>query len=139
MSKIGDLTKVEEALPEILVLTHGYFGKELIKSAEMIMGTIEGINFIPLTTDFSVEEYRDMVGNAINGMKEGSVILLDLLGGTPCNTVAIFSRTRQVDAIVGVNLCILMETALLRGKYKGKELCEQVLESTQCSIQKLKL
>ncbi len=134
MSKIGISTDVDEALPKILILTHGYFGQELIKSAEMIMGKIEEISFISLTTDFSIEEYRTHVGNAVEQMNEESIILVDLFGGTPCNTVALLSRSHKLNAIVGVNLSVLIESVLLREQYKGKELCEKVIENTASSI-----
>jgi len=99
------------------------------------MGDIEKISFIPLTCEITVEEYRERVGKAIEQMNKGSIVLIDLFGGTPCNTVLLLSKTKEIPAIVGVNLSVLIESVLLRGQYKGKELCKKVLENTETSIQ----
>lgn len=136
---MADASEQGRGLPEILLLTHGHMGAEMIKSAEMVIGDIEGIYFIPLTSETSVEDYRESVAEAIEKMAEGSIVLTDLFGGTPCNTAAILSRDRPVDLIAGVNLSMLIDSVQLREEYQGGELCRQVLESTRESIRVVKI
>ena len=50
---IKNEVKQEQTFPKILVLTHGFFGSELIKSAELVIGKMENTEFIPLTSDIS--------------------------------------------------------------------------------------
>ena len=131
-----EICKTENAvLPQILLLTHGYMGAEMIKSAEIIVGDIDGVLFIPLTAETDLNEYRDKVRSTIADLNEGSIILADLFGGTPCNTAAILSREYTAHTIAGINLSVLIESVQLRTKFSGKELCEKILEYSKGSIQ----
>lgn len=122
----------------ILLLTHGQFGKELIRSAEMIMGTIDNISFIPLEPETDLDEYRSNVFSAIDELGDG-IVLTDLMGGTPCNTVAIYSRNHSVNAVVGVNLPMLLDCANLRYECSGSKLCEQLIEDATDGIKIIKM
>lgn len=46
---------------KILIGTHGYFGEELLKSAEMIIGKIENVSVFSLAPTMSFEEYKKSV------------------------------------------------------------------------------
>ncbi len=118
----------------ILVLSHGYMGQEMIKGAEMIMGQIEDITFIPLTNEISVEDYREKVKKTIQSMPEGSIVLADLYGGTPCNTAALISREHEVNLVAGFNLPLLIECVQLRDEYTGMELCEEAVKNVKDSM-----
>lgn len=125
--------------PHILVLSHGYLGQEMIKSAEMIMGEIEDIHFISLTNQVTIDEYRDCVKQKICEMPEGSIVLADLFGGTPCNTAAIISRNIPVHLIAGFNLSLLIECVQMREEYSGLELCEVAIENVEGSMLVVKI
>lgn len=125
--------------PHILVLTHGYMGKELIKSAEMIVGAISDIHFIPLTIDVTIDEYRENVEKEIRNMPTGSVVLVDMFGGTPCNTAALLSRDTEVHLVAGVNLPVLIDCTQLREEYFGEKLCEELVENAKMSILSVKV
>ena len=120
-----------QAVPEILLLTHGYLGAEMLKSAEMIIGRVEHVHTIPLTPQVSVEDYRLQVKQAIQAMPEGSIVLADLFGGTPCNTAAALSRELTVHLVAGVNLTALIVSMQLREECQGRELCEQVAQGAR--------
>ena len=107
-----------QAVPEILLLTHGYLGAEMLKSAEMIIGRVEHVHTIPLTPQVSVEDYRLQVKQAIQAMPEGSIVLADLFGGT-------------VHLVAGVNLTALIDSIQLREECQGRELCEQVAQGAR--------
>ena len=89
---IKNEVKQEQTFPKILVLTHGFFGSELIKSAELVIGKMENTEFIPLTSDISVTAYQEKVFSRLTQLNENDIVLVDLLGGTPSNTVALFSK-----------------------------------------------
>lgn len=120
--------------PHILILSHGFSGQEMLRSAEMIMGEIENVDFVPLTNQTTVEEYRKCVREKIENLPEGSIVLTDLYGGTPCNTAALLSREYTVNLIAGFNLPLLIECVSLRNEFQGRELCEEAVANVRDSI-----
>lgn len=129
----------EQLLPTILVLTHGFFGGELIKSAELVIGKMEKVEFIPLTSDISVTTYQKKVFSRLEQLSENDIVLVDLLGGTPSNTVAFFSKRKKIPAIAGLNLSVFISCALGRQMKHGEELIQYILEEAGNSIQQIKL
>lgn len=136
---IKNEVKQEQTFPKILVLTHGFFGSELIKSAELVIGKMENTEFIPLTSDISVTAYQEKVFSCLTQLNENDIVLVDLLGGTPSNTVALFSKQKKIPAIAGLNLSILISCAINRQEQQGEELVQAVLKEAGNSIQQIKL
>lgn len=54
----------------IIVITHGEFGIELIKSAEMIMGPQEDVKGLGLRPGESVDDLRAEAGETVEKFKE---------------------------------------------------------------------
>lgn len=125
--------------PDILILTHGELGKELIRSAEMIMGTIEHISSIPLEMEMNLDEYRQNVFDTIRKLGENTIILIDLLGGTPCNTVALYSRDNPVHALTGASLPMLIDCVNLRADCSFDELSERLVSSAADNVRVIRL
>ena len=125
--------------PEILILTHGELGRELIRSAEMIMGAIEHISSIPLEMEMNLDEYRQNVFDTIRRLGENTIILIDLLGGTPCNTVALYSRNNPVHALTGASLPMLIDCVNLRGDCSWSELSERLTAGAADSVRVINL
>ena len=136
---IKNEVKQEQTFPKILVLTHGFFGSELIKSAELVIGKMENTEFIPLTSDISVTAYQEKVFSRLTQLKENDIVLVDLLGGTPSNTVTLFSKQKKIPAIAGLNLSIFISCAINRQEKRGEELVQAVLKEAGNSIQQIKL
>ena len=136
---IKNEVKQEQTFPKILVLTHGFFCSELIKSAELVIGKMENTEFIPLTSDISVTAYQEKVFSRLTQLNENDIVLVDLLGGTPSNTVALFSKQKKIPAIAGLNLSIFISCAINRQEKRGEELVQAVLKEAGNSIQQIKL
>lgn len=136
---IKNETKQEQTFPKILVLTHGFFGSELIKSAELVIGKMENTEFIPLTSDISITAYQEKVFSRLTQLSENDIVLVDLLGGTPSNTVALFSKQKKIPAIAGLNLSVFISCAIGRQEKQGEELVQAVLKEAGNSIQQIKL
>ena len=85
----------------IFVCTHGRFGEELIKSAEMIAGKSENVYSFSLLPGMPPEEYKEMMEAALQKEAGKKVLcLVDLFGGTPCTTCAILSQRYDMQIIV---------------------------------------
>ena len=73
---------------QLIICTHGEFGKEMIRSAEMIVGKLEGVYSFSLKMGMQPMDFRQQVVDLIEAHPEDQFLcLVDLFGGTPCNMV----------------------------------------------------
>lgn len=107
----------------VFVCTHGRFGEELMKSAEMIAGEAENAFAFSLMPGMQPEDYRAMLEKQLEKLGDGKVLcLVDLFGGTPCTTCAILSKTYDMQVISGLNLAMYIEVTSQKGNYAVDEL-----------------
>ena len=107
----------------VFVCTHGRFGEELMKSAEMIAGEAENVFAFSLMPGMRPEDYRAMLEKQLEKLGDGKVLcLVDLFGGTPCTTCAILSKTYDMQVISGLNLAMYIEVTSQKGNYAVDEL-----------------
>ena len=107
----------------VFVCTHGRFGEELMKSAEMIAGEAENVFAFSLMPGLQPEDYRAMLEKQLEKLGDGKVLcLVDLFGGTPCTTCAILSKTYVMQVISGLNLAMYIEVTSQKGNYAVDEL-----------------
>jgi len=124
----GDVAPSERQ-PGILILTHGAVGNEMIRSAEMIMGPLEGVTALSLMPGVGADSFAEEVKCRVETMPEGSLILTDIFGGTPANTAALVSQTKEIVAISGLSLSMLIEAVSSRSALRGEGLAQAVLEA----------
>ncbi|MEF9961736.1 MAG: PTS mannose transporter subunit IIA [Erysipelotrichaceae bacterium] len=93
----------------IYICTHGKFGEELIRSAEMIVGKLDGVKAFSLIPGMSPEEYQILIEDSLKLEGESIIVMVDLFGGTPSNTMAILSKKYKLDILSGINLAMLIE------------------------------
>ncbi len=124
----------------ILIITHGFFGQELLKTSEMIMGKQENAKAISLEYDKDIKELQKEVGEEIEKMNRGSgvIVLTDLFGGSTSNSVAMTLREHDFNAITGVNLPMLIECLSLREIMDIADLVEHIIQAGLEGIKNLK-
>ena len=72
----------------ILLVTHGEFGKELLKSSEMIIGEVENAESISFNHGDSFETLLKKVEENIKNISDDELIVFtDMYGGSPYNAV----------------------------------------------------
>ena len=76
----------------IIVGTHGHFGEELVKSAELITGKMEGVRTLSLLPEMSFEDFMKNAEEVLSTTEKPYVVLVDLFGGTPCNVLTVLSK-----------------------------------------------
>ncbi len=125
---------------QIVILTHGKWGLELVESAELIIGKIEDVKVFSLMPRDSIETYTDRINTFINSMKGRKVLIMtDILGGIPCQIAAIMAASwDNVSAINGLSLEMLLVTEKLRKKYPEKELVSEIIKESNKSILDIK-
>ena len=95
----------------VLITTHGNLGNELIKSAELIKGPLNGILHICVDQAKDVEVLKKEISNAIKKLDKGKgvLVLTDLFGGTPSNISLSFMKEGKVEVLTGVNLPMVLK------------------------------
>lgn len=96
----------------IVIGTHGKFGEELVKSAEMIAGKMDNVECCSLLSEYSFEEYMHKVDETLNKKEGFTLVLVDLYGGTPCNVFTVLSKKYHYHVLTGLNLPLLIDLYL---------------------------
>ncbi|MEG0710509.1 MAG: PTS mannose transporter subunit IIA [Longicatena sp.] len=95
----------------MLITTHGQFGEEIVKSAEMIIGPMKNVKTFSLVPGRDPFEFGYEISNYINENKNCDFIsLVDLYGGTPSNMMAAQLNKCDIEIVSGLNLGMLIET-----------------------------
>lgn len=111
----------------ILIVTHGEFGKELLKSSELILGKQENVLCLGLNEGDDVLKLKDKVKKSIEKLDdgEGVLVLTDMFGGSPSNVTAANLRELDFKYLTGVNLPMLIESLTSRQNCSLKELADK--------------
>lgn len=114
--------KINAKLPGIILLSHGPFAVSLIETAEMIFGESENIAAFSLESGDDIDQYRQEFSAIIEEFPEGSIIMVDLFGGTPCNQVMRYIKETEkpLEVVAGMNLPMLVNAVMARESMKGK-------------------
>ena len=95
----------------LLVVTHGRFSRELIKSIELIIGHQKTVEALTLEEGDDVNKLREEVEKKTEELDqgEGVLVLVDLLGGSPWNVSSICTKKEAVECVAGLNMPMLLE------------------------------
>ncbi|EHG7887966.1 PTS sugar transporter subunit IIA [Citrobacter sp.] len=104
-------------LYDIIILTHGDAGKELLNSSEMIVGKTKNTTAISLIIGMSPETLMEQTRKILRPNIK-TVILTDIYGGTPSNVATVLSREYPIHCISGINLAMLLEANMLQDSDK---------------------
>lgn len=115
----------------ILLVSHGALCQQLINSVATITGEPEQCLAVDLREGESPDPYRQRVEEALNQLDTGSgvLVLVDMIGGTPYNTVAYLSRSAHIQFVTGMNMPMLTFLAMERKEQSGiTELADRAAE-----------
>lgn len=121
----------------VLVASHGLLAKELINSAAMLVGQADGLNSCCVLPGQSPEEFQAEAETSLQELNtgEGVIALVDIVGGTPCNTLYKLSRKYPVRIVAGVNLSMVMSACVERmDGMSADELVELFIENGKNEI-----
>ena len=93
------------------------------------MGEQENIESLSLEVDQSFEVFINLVRQKVEALVDAgteTLMLVDLYGGTPSNTVAATTRDKPIFALTGANLPILLEALAIRDSMPIQELIEHL-------------
>src|SRR5689334_12705459 len=101
----------------IIIITHGQFGQELLRTAQDISGRQESVAALSVLPDTGVEGVSQALQETMQrfAAPEGALILVDMLGGTPCNTALLKTKDLNAEIVTGVNLYMVLSSFTHRG------------------------
>ncbi len=120
-----------------IVITHGDFGRELVRAAQVILGEQKDVWALSLHEKDGLETLTERIGKILkeaNEQSEGKIILVDMFGGTPANASLKFVNDRKVEIISGVNLPMLISGLNYRQSLPLKELSRLVRQKGEENI-----
>lgn len=120
----------------LLIISHCDLGREFLKAAELIMGSLENADAIAITQTSNSQEMLDAISEKIKALNkgEGVLILTDMFGGTPSNLSLSFLDDDLVEVLTGVNLPMVISVAQDRERLSLDELGEKAKEAGKRSI-----
>ncbi|MBI4209669.1 MAG: PTS sugar transporter subunit IIA [Deltaproteobacteria bacterium] len=120
----------------IVVITHGQLGQEFIKTAETIVGPLQGIVTLGTNRTQGVESLKQEVEKVIRASDqgEGVLVLTDMFGGTPSNLSLAFLEEEKVEVVTGVNLPMILKLSLEKRQGPLKEFAQYVRNYGQRNI-----
>ena len=101
----------------LLIVAHGNLGESLIQCATHVLGrrpeALENVDLATCEDPISImARAAELLHQLDQG--EGVLILTDVYGATPCNSVCKLIRPGRVEAISGVNLPLLLKALTYR-------------------------
>lgn len=119
---------------KIILVSHGTMAKSLLETASQI-GSFD-ISEIPAFSVSGKGDLESLPQKLLNALgKHGTLILVDTLGGSSCNTaVQATQHLKNVKVVCGVNLNMLLSAINNRKKMDLTDLTRKVLEDGKKSL-----
>src|SRR5688572_4789925 len=94
----------------IAIITHGHFGEELLRTAQEIVGRQEKVQAYAVTSETGMDNVCRFIDEAMDTLhsSDGVLFLVDMLGGTPCNTALLKTKESKAEVVTGINLYMLI-------------------------------
>nr|WP_312575906.1 PTS mannose transporter subunit IIAB [Sedimentibacter sp.] len=120
----------------ILLVTHGDFGKELLKSSEIIIGNIEDAECISFNSGENYEHLSNKVEETIERLTKDNelIVFTDMYGGSPFNAVCKSMKNKDFYHITGINFPLFIDIAVNRNSYSMSEIAEKIIKNGKKSI-----
>nr|WP_320148306.1 PTS sugar transporter subunit IIA [uncultured Anaeromusa sp.] len=114
----------------MVVASHGGLCRELLITAEMILGPATQTAAAPLAAGTSLQDFAAELRQTVTAVQQeaGVLLLADLAGGTPCNVAAVLAaQSEEIKVVTGVNLPMLLEVLSRREGLSLEELTEMAV------------
>lgn len=127
-------------MTKIVVVTHGLLANGLLNNAEMIVGHSEDLYSIGFFEGDDPAELTEKIERIVTKNNDPTLILVDILGGTPCNCSAQMLKYKDVEIITGVNTPMLLQMLEDREEKNVKELirtAKETIKETSVDIREM--
>ena len=121
-----------------LIVTHGDLGRALKQTAETITGPVPELEVIS-----NLELSRDLLCERIEVSlsswdKAEGIVLTDIPGGSCTQATLLRAAARpEIGVVTGVNLSMLVDFLVNRGKFNAREMAERLESKGRTSIRNM--
>jgi mannose/fructose/sorbose-specific phosphotransferase system IIA component len=125
----------------VIIVTHGALSEELMFSAERIAGKQDNVYAIKMSQQESLQQMQEKIEAFIKSINDtkGTLILVDMVGGTPCNAAVPLCRAFNTEILTGVNLPMVLSAMFSSKSFESaKDLADKVFKDGQKSILNIK-
>ncbi|MDA5328122.1 PTS mannose/fructose/sorbose transporter subunit IIAB [Enterococcus lactis] len=100
-------------MQNIMLISHGSMAEGVKASLEMIVGKQDHVHVVALTPDGDNRQFEEELLKKMKALNGSSLIIADLLGGTPCNVaLSNYLESENVEIIAGMSLPLVIEATL---------------------------
>ncbi|MCZ4348560.1 PTS sugar transporter subunit IIB [Enterococcus faecium] len=100
-------------MQNIILISHGSMAEGVKASLEMIVGKQDHVHVVALTPDGDNRQFEEELLKKMKALNGSSLIIADLLGGTPCNVaLSNYLESENVEIIARMSLPLVIEATL---------------------------
>ncbi len=121
----------------ILIVAHGSLADSLVECATHVLGERpHGLATIDFTGHADPDERQKALESRLVELDEGDgiLVLTDLYGATPSNTLCRLLEPAHIEGVSGVNLPMLLKALNYRDTLALPQLIERIVEGARNSI-----
>jgi mannose PTS system EIIA component len=122
----------------IVVAAHGHLAREMLATAELILGELPNATACDVSPGLSTQELEQQLARAVASVEagDGVLVLSDLIGGTPCTrSMALCQKARRLEVLTGLNVPMIIKAHALRSAGRTlREVAGQVVEAARNSV-----
>lgn len=109
-----------------LIVTHADLGQALVRAAEKVVGTVEGVTLLS-NEGRSRADLEQAIEALVQGWSAGGLLLTDFWGGS-CHTCGASAARRHGEVVIvtGVNLPLLLDYLHNRDRMGPADLAERL-------------
>jgi PTS system mannose-specific IIA component len=126
---------------KIIIAAHDDLAQALLNSAESIAGKQTNLYAVKRDANDSLMQMQEKIDSLLKSVndEDGTLILVDIMGGTPYNASAPMCKSFNTEILAGVNLPMVL-SAIFSSKNATSafDIAEKVLLSAQKSIVNVK-
>lgn len=127
---------------EILLVTHGGFARGILSTLGMIAGDVDAVEAMSVEEGDDPGQFVNELRAKVNELDEdpnidGVLVLVDLLGGTPSNSVTQILRDAdpsKLRCVTGLNFPMLVEAVFSRDTMSLPELEASCIEAAKNGV-----
>ncbi|MDR3049032.1 MAG: PTS sugar transporter subunit IIA [Elusimicrobiota bacterium] len=125
---------------KVIIAAHGNLAQELLNSASAIAGIADNIHAVNMTANDSLEQMQKNLSAFFDSPNDidGTLILVDMIGGTPCNACAPICQNFNTQIVAGVNLPMVLSAMFNSKTMNTSDLADKVCADGVKSIKILK-
>lgn len=121
-----------------LIVTQGELAHQLVEAVEKIVPSPRAVSYLGLSWDDDLIAAKAKILDAIDlsaASSDGTLVLVDMMGSTPCNAARALKERRSIEVVAGVNLPMVVRWACAsRVPETLKEAAEWLTQKSQGTI-----